>query len=175
MPRAGKGSADTGPTRHQRRPTPGVAQPSGERVTCSRCSWATSCRGRWRKQSRAFVKATVTTAPPDPAPAKRSLLHIVPVRPPEPTREQSPPPSRAGSGRPGRRSPRTSTGPAPSAYIRLQPPSHRSSEPPGGGTVRIEFSLSRRDCRWGRWSSQSKHAWPILLSYWTQRRASGGC
>lgn len=49
----------------------------GRRVTCSRCSWATRRRGKWRKQSRALVKATVTAAPSPPAPARRPLPHII--------------------------------------------------------------------------------------------------
>lgn len=74
------------PTRPPPRPTPEADEVSraaagslvrGRRVTCSRCSWATRRRGKWRKQSRALVKATVTATPPPPAPARRSLHHII--------------------------------------------------------------------------------------------------
>lgn len=76
-----------------------------------------------------FVKATVTTAPPDPAPAKRSLLHIVPTQLLQPTPRQSPPPSPESQGV-GAREQRSGL----------------SSETLGGGTLQMKSSLSGDDC-----------------------------
>lgn len=149
----------------------------GRRVTCSRCSWATRRRGRWRKQSRALVKATVTAAPPAPGPARRSLPHISPKH-----YSGTAHPGAASDPYPGR--PRTSE---PEKIDRLLPlrlhpasPAVRlttrlkragqgrfcqslnlSAEPLGGSTSFTKFSFPGNDGRRCRFSSQS---WPCLDS-----------
>lgn len=167
----GLGRSDPRPTHRVSRVRAGGPCPS-QRFTCSRCNWDTRRRGKWRKQSRALVKATVTAAPPPPAPARRSLPHIIRQH------ERLAAPTLADPGQRGR--PRASEPdkidrsglpwPCPLAARRFSPCASRgrseqgfslspdlSAAPLGGGNSFTESSLAGNDGRRNRFFSESRY------------------
>lgn len=163
-----KALARSAPRLPTRCPESGLgAHVQGRRLTCSKCSWATRRRGKWRKQSRALVKTTVTATPPPSAPARRSPPHITGGhRLPDCTLQRA----RAAGQAEGVRAGEDRSAPPPAATPlslrsrtgmgKQAPPARRrrSASPLEGGTSFTEVTLAGSDARSCRFSNQSWHA-----------------